>query len=191
MSFLNLRLDWNEEPSEAGNRQGDRFEGLQVDAPSQATVEEQWDDEIWEEADFEEFEYSESRADAIDAALDRIQGVVGAPILRYISSLAKDYGFISPEDFQARCNAAEAWLAQQIGDWQRTGRVLPEDDSEESIERAGSFNYALSVGSDALHLCSEIVDLLRGGQASLALKLVDQVETNLNQCREALVSLGI
>lgn len=198
MSSLNLRLDWNEEFDENGQQRGDRFDSrlaaasnTNVNATQEVQEYEDLEEEDWPEEGLEEFDYSENRVQALEAALGKIQGVVGAPILRYLSSLATDYGFISPEDFKGRCNAAQVWIDQQLADWQRTGRVAAEDDSEEALERAGNFNYALSVGSDALNLCSEILQLLRAGQAPLALKLLDQVESFFNQCREALMSVSV
>lgn len=188
MSEIDVRLDWKEEATERVRE--DRFVPDAPDGPAETVVTVQRLDGEAAASDASEeevFEYSEHRAAALERALGRLQGVRRPPVLR---TLAELMSCAELPDFPGRLDAAEAWIASRLHEWQEVRSVEPEDESEEAREQAELFNRSLSAGSDALTLCLEIVGLLRSGEFALIERLLEQVENSLTEARETLVAVG-
>jgi hypothetical protein len=204
LSEFDLKLSWAEEPSSPAEKsaQGDRLHlqseeageagSHQVERESQAQSSDgrdgladpqDLDDAEWS---FEEFEYSDAREAAIEAALGKIQGQVRAPVVAYLRELLEDHQQLAPIQLTARLDACEAWLQTQLQQWSPEKSVVPKEETEDLQQRTELFNQAVSCGSDALNLGLEVVALIRGGQPDLASKLLPQIEAFLGQALESL-----
>lgn len=206
MSEFDLKLSWAEEPSTQAPKapQGDHLQ-LQTQEPDVSngqqvafddSVPPQLDgtDELEEldpepnlsEWNLEEFEYSDAREAAIEAALGKIQGQVRAPVVAYLRDLLDERSQLTPLQLSSRLDACEAWLQTQLHQWAPQKTVVPKEQTQDLQERTELFNTSVSCGSDALNLGLEVVSLIRDGQPELAAKLLPQIESFLSQALEAL-----
>lgn len=206
MSEFDLKLSWTEESNAQGPKgpQGDHLQ-LQSEEPEtssnqlvarddSAPANLDGSDELEEldpepdlsEWNLEEFEYSDAREAAIEAALGKIQGQVRAPVVAYLRNLLEERSQLTPLELSSRLDTCEAWLQTQLHQWAPQKTVVPEEPTQDLQERTELFNTSVSCGSDALNLALEVVSLIRDGQPELAAKLLPQIESFLSQALEAL-----
>ena len=181
MSELDVRLDWTR--GEAQRREGDAFDGSEVGEESSLV---EATEAIAEAADPEgaAFEWSDERARAIEAALQRQGPRPAAQVCGLLGRMIREG---RRED---QLDQIEDWLHSQLEAWQ--GPVQPADECQESHDEAESFNSALAHGSDGLNLALEVVALLRQGhepeQMILAERLLGQVNEYFQNARQALLA---